>query len=340
MARLCQRFGYSASIMTHRSFLAPARIIGVLLIGALLAPQSATAQSKPSVISLEADGFTITTPGGGHVTLAYPSLLDEAQNATKPTAATVNGNTASRRVPARRQAHRPSAAARPSRSTSAACFDPPAHSHGDDPARRVQGRRDVAAKGQDAKPFPTQFDGEQFLFKGEPKPLTLTAAKGGAAFTIAMPFGWQQMQDGRKWNSPNFDYLFTTSMPRGEGNEAWFTFKLWPGGADQEPDRRWRSPRPAKPPTPDARTESHPATDAGRPGDRSRHHGTFTLDYPVLRRREVGRRSQADRAENFRRRRDDPIRRRRPRRRRLAAGRRHAHADARQPAGGREERYG
>ncbi len=122
------------------------------------------------------------------------------------------------------------------------------------------------------KRFPTQYDNEQFLLRGSPKPLALTAPNG-TTFTIAMPYGWHQIQDGRAWNSPNFDYMFTTAMP-GSNGEAWFTFKLWSGGLDKAP----AEPEPTKPAPAKMGmrlTQDGLAIEAGSAGH-------FTLTHPVL----------------------------------------------------------
>lgn len=139
-------------------------------------------------------------------------------------------------------------------------------------------------QGGAAQPFPTQFAGEQFVFKGEPKPVTLTSPQGEAV-TLEMPYGWHQIQDGRKWNSPNFDYLFATAMPGVDKGETWFSFKAWNGGLNEEPApgkkpaaARAEPPRPAPTPTHKLvlrlKTDGL-AIDAGSDGQ-------FTLGFPTF----------------------------------------------------------
>ncbi|MGE5607896.1 MAG: beta-galactosidase [Bacillota bacterium] len=235
--------------------------------------------AKAATITLENSGFVITSPAGDQLTLAYPSLLDESQNVTAPTSAAVKGNTVNLEYP--------KAVKLAIERNGAACSLHFSNLANDSRGVRMKmtlpgefkdgGKWQL--KGEPAKPFPNPFANEQFVLKGNPKPLTLTTPRGGV-FTISLPYGWQEIQDGRKWNSENFDYVFTTAMPRGEETEAWFTFKLWGGDADHEPAEPKSKDAPAKPAPAVPKTSLHLtqeglAIEAGSMGQ-------FKLEYPVF----------------------------------------------------------
>ncbi len=226
-------------------------------------------------------GLMLDGGAAGRFCLKYPALLDAAQKATEPVSVTVKGNTASVSYPqgVKLTATRAGAAIT-------------LHFTGITEAARGF-RMEMTLPGefknggkfqlQDEaeRPFPVEFGGEQFVFKGNPKPVTLTSPQG-ARFTVAMPYGWHQLQDGRKWNVANFDYMLATSMPTGGGNEAWFTFKAWSGGLDQEPPAPKPDVAKAVPPKPAAGprfalhlAQDGLAIDAGSDGQ-------FTLQYPVF----------------------------------------------------------
>ncbi len=226
-------------------------------------------------------GLTLDGGVSGNFCLRYPLLLDAAQKTTEPSSVTVKGNTANLSYPqgVKLEATRDGAAIT-------------LHFTGvTDAAKGFRMEMTLPGEFKDGgkfqlkdealKPFPTQFANEQFIFKGNPKPVTLTAPQG-ARFTVAMPYGWHQIQDGRKWNSDNFDYMFATSMPNGGGNEAWFSFKAWSGGLDQKPSAPKAAVAPAAAPKPAPGpkfalrlTQEGLAIDAGSDGQ-------FTLEYPVF----------------------------------------------------------
>ena len=226
-------------------------------------------------------GLVLDGGASGSFCLKYPALLDAAQKPTEPASVTVKGDTANLSYP--------------QGVTLTATREGPAitlHYAGVTKAARGF-RMEMTLPGefkhggkfqlQDeaVKSLPTEFTGEQFVFKGNPKPVTLISPEG-LRFTLAMPYGWHQLQDGRKWNSENFDYLFATAMPSGSGNEGWFSFKAWPGGLDQEPPTLKPDQAQAAPPKPAPSpkfalrlTQEGLAIDAGSDGQ-------FTLDYPVF----------------------------------------------------------
>jgi hypothetical protein len=213
--------------------------------------------------------------------LKFPALLDAAQKATPPTSVAVKGNTATISYPQ-------GVALTATREGAAITL----HFTGVTAAARAfQMAMVLPAEFKDgakfqlqdeaAKPFPTAFAGEQFVFKGNPKPFSL-ASPQGARFSVAMPYGWQQLQDGRKWNAANFDYMFSTAMPSETGTEAWFSFKAWSGGLDQEPPAPKPAVAVAAPPKPAPGpkfalrlTQEGLSIDAGSDGQ-------FTLEYPVF----------------------------------------------------------
>ena len=227
-------------------------------------------------------GLVLDGGASGSFCLKYPALLDDAQKPTQPASVTVQGATATVSYPqgVKLAATREGAAIT-------------LHFTGvTDAARGFRMEMVLPAEFKDGgkfqlqdeavQPFPKEFAGEQFVFKGNPKPVTLTSPQG-TRFTLAMPYGWHQLQDGRKWNAANFDYMLATSMPSGSGSDAWFTFKAWSGGFDQEPPAP--KPDPAKPAPPKPApvgpkfalrlTQEGLAVDAGSDGQ-------FTLTYPVF----------------------------------------------------------
>jgi hypothetical protein len=265
-----------------RTFICRSVVVGAMLF---LNWRAAGAAAEGN-ITLDSDGFVLSSPDGGRLVLGYPSLVDEAHNATKPTSSTVKGDTASVEYPqgVKLAVERKDSAVTlhfSGLNVSAKEF----HMEMTLPEEFDNGGT-WQLKGQEAMPFPAEFKGEQFVFKGDPKPLTLRAGKDKAAFTIAMPYGWHQIQDGRKWNSANFDYMFATAMPKGEGNEAWFSFKLWPGTVDQEPADVTAKPAAPRPVAakPVAAAEQKPTLRLTQQGlaIEAGSMGNFTLDYPVL----------------------------------------------------------
>ena len=254
---------------------------GVFLVGLLAAVAGVSGGAE---VRLTEQGWVLDAGASGTLCLEYPSLLDEAQQPTKPKGVSVRGNTASLTYPQGTQL----TATRNGATVQLHFTALPAAVKGFRMSMTLpSGFKDGGKwqlKGEAAKPFPAQFGGEQFVFKGNPQPVTLTSP-AGAAWSLSMPYGWQQVQDGRKWNSSTFDYLFTTEMPRGSGNEAYFTFKIWPGGLDQEP----AEPKPAAKPAPQKPAAAAPrepkaslrltreglAIEAGSGGQ-------FTLNYPVF----------------------------------------------------------
>ena len=226
-------------------------------------------------------GLVLDGGASGSFCLKYPALLDAAQNPIPPASVVTKGNTATLSFPQ-------GMSLTASREGAAVTL----HFTGvTETARGFRMEMVLPGEFKDGgkfqvqdeavKPFPKEFWGEQFVFKGNPKPFTLTAPQG-ARFTLAMPYGWQQLQDGRKWNAANFDYLFSTAMPSGAGNEAWFTFKAWSGGLEQEPPAPKAEVAKAAPPKPPPGpkfalnlTQEGLAIDAGSDGQ-------FTLTYPVL----------------------------------------------------------
>ena len=252
---------------------------GVFLVGLLAAVARVSGGEE---VRLSERGWVLNAGPSAALCLEYPSLLDEAQQPTKPNGVSVVGNTASLTYPQGTQLTA-------TRNGAAALLHftaLPAAAKGFRMSMTLPGGFKDGGKwqlkGEAAKPFPAQFGGEQFVFQGNPQPVTLTAP-AGAAWSLSMPYGWQQVQDGRKWNASTFDYVFTTDMPRGSGSEAYFTFKIWPGGLDREPAEPKPEPQPAAKPAPAARedklslrlTQEGLAIEAGSGGQ-------FALNYPVF----------------------------------------------------------
>ena len=162
-------------------------------------------------VSLASRGVSITTPADGQFVLDYPSLTDATQQPTSPTNVAVSKNKASMRYA--------------NGARLAVTFENCAvmlHFTGlpaDAKGLRMDMTLPITFKygqwqmdGAKPQPFPAQFAGEQFVFKGNPQPVKLIGPHGGA-FTLSMPYGWQQMQDNRKWNTDSFAYM-TATGPR------------------------------------------------------------------------------------------------------------------------------
>jgi hypothetical protein len=237
----------------------------------------AGADGPSATITLDSQGFCIATPGDEPLVLRFPTLFDATQQPVKSVGAKATGNTASIEYPqgAKLEVTR-SGATVTLHFTGLTETTKGFRMEMTLPGEFKDGGK-FQLKGEDVKPFPTEFGGEQYVFKGAPKPVTLIGPRGGA-FTVAMPYGWHQVQDGRKWNSPNFDYLFTTAMPRGDNNEAWFTFKLW---SSSEPKSAEAKPKAKPAPAPRAQATSLRLTREGLAIEAGSA-GHFTLAYPVF----------------------------------------------------------
>lgn len=258
-------------------------VFSIALLALVFALREATAASSPVgasgvTLSLESRGVAIKTPADGELVLEYPTLTDAAQKLTPPTGVTVRGNTASMRY-----ADGASLTATLDNGSIMLHFTAlPAAAKG----MRMEMPVPIAFKdggkfqleGAAAKPFPAEHAGEQFVFKGNPTPVKLIGPKGGA-FTITMPYGWQQMQDNRKWNTDSFGYMLATDLGR-TGSEAYYTFKVLTG--DEKPTPALKLAPVAARPAPTPKTwlsvrlsNNGVAIDAGGLG-------SFTLEYPVL----------------------------------------------------------
>lgn len=234
--------------------------------------------SRAVEFQLAEQGLVIDVGTSGKFCLEYPALTGSEQEPTKPSGVEVKGNTATISYPSgvKLTATRTGA-------TVALHFTGVT-----DAAKgfRMEMTLPVGFKnggkfqlqGEAAKPFPAENAGEQFVFRGNPKPFALTTP-GGETFTLAMPYGWDEMSDGRKWNSEWFQYRTSTEMPRGGGGEAWYTFKVWSGGLDKMPGE----PKPVKP-APAPKVERKTGLHLGQNGlvIDAGSMGQFTLAWPVL----------------------------------------------------------
>jgi len=195
----------------------------LLLAGAAL-PAAAAVDVK-----LTAEGVSIGTPSEGPFVLTYPVLLDKADKQTRPgTAALAKGGArmdypGGGRMTATLEGDK----------VMLHFTELPAAAHG----LRMDMTLPIAwadggtwqMEGEPSKSFPSQFAGEQFVFKGNPRPVKLVSPQG-AAFTLSMPHGWQQMQDNRMWNNnKSFGYMVSAQMPGEAGGEAYYTFQIVTG---------------------------------------------------------------------------------------------------------------
>jgi hypothetical protein len=184
-------------------------------------------------LSLDVDGLAIRTPAEGRLVLEYPSLSSAQQEQVRPEGVKASGKKAAMLYPNGARAE--------------ITLD------GDDvsvhftaipsgvkgvrmdmtvPLAMKDGGRWRFEDGETG-PFPKDFGGEQFVFKGGVQPVRLTTP-GGAAFTLAMPHGWQQMQDNRKWNTDSFAYMTSADLPQ-TGGEAYYSFHVGTGAARPKP---------------------------------------------------------------------------------------------------------
>ena len=240
------------------------------------AAAGADSPAAAGTLSLEAEGFCITTPADGRLVLGYPSLLDKAQKPTPPTDVKVSGDTASIEYPGGVKL----AVTREGAEIKLHFTGVTEAAHGFRmemilPGEFKDGGR-FQLQGEAMKPFPAEYHGEQSVFKGQPKPVTLIAPHG-SAIKIEMPYGWHQIQDARQWNTPTFNYQFATEMPRGASNEAWFAFKLDAGGGTVKPagSKTKTAPAAHAPGTSLRLTREGLMIEAGSAGQ-------FTLTYPVF----------------------------------------------------------
>jgi len=249
----------------------------VAFVCVLVVAVAGTDACRAAEVRFTRDGMMLDMGTGGSYCLRYPVLTDQAQKPTKPDSVTADDKGAV-------LSYGGGVKLAVTRSGAAVTLH---FTHLNETARGFRMEMTLPGEfaegatfqlqGGQAKAFPARFAGEQFVLKGEPRPLVLTPPRG-AAFTLAMPYGWHQIQDGRKWNSPNFDYMLATAMPGNGAGEAYYTFKVWSGGLDKAPPE----PRPL-PPAPKPRQHRFAlrlapaglAIDAGSDGQ-------FTLNYPVM----------------------------------------------------------
>ncbi|MCX7046141.1 MAG: beta-galactosidase [Candidatus Sumerlaeota bacterium] len=207
--------------------------------------RAADPQSGGAKVSFGERGVCIATPSDGQFILEYPILLDAAQKQIKPAPAQMEGKTAKMRYSNGAQME--------------ATMDGSAITlHFTSlPAEAKEFRMEMAVpivfkdggkwemEGGGLKPFPAKCEGEQFVFKGEPKPVKIVCPKG-AEFTLSMPYGWQQMQDNRKWNGNSFGYMTSTQMPQSGAGEGYYTFSVITGAAGEAAAKDGRDVRDAK----------------------------------------------------------------------------------------------
>lgn len=252
-------------IMSLRPFV---RWTALVLFGAI-------AISAAAEVKLTTEGVCVQTSAEGQFVLTYPALLDSAKKETRPGAATLAKGAAAMDYPGGGHV----TATIEGGSVSLHFTNLPAEAKG----LRMDMKLPIAwadggtwqMEGEAAKTFPKEFADKQFVFNGNPRPVKLISPQG-AAFTLSMPHGWQQMQDYRMWNTKNFGYMITADMPREANGEAYYTFQVAAGKGKA-------SSAAAKPPAKAAPkpslalrlTNDGVGIDAGGMGQ-------FTLQYPVL----------------------------------------------------------
>jgi len=246
-------------------------------LAALLLAASAV---QAADVALTPKGFAIHAGDLGDLVLDYPSLtVGSARQA--PTAAAVSGavasltyaNGASLRLELAKaggvQIH---ATQLPSevKGISLTLTIPPT----------LAGQARWSIDGAAPQPLPAAPGKDAFLFKHDAKRLVLTDA-AGAGFSIALPHGFQQLQDNRVWNTPTFQWIAFAELPRSGAGEATFTLRLGePGDTAGAP----AAVMPASSAKPAAAVQEHLALGVTEKGIHvtAGSMGSFTLDYPVL----------------------------------------------------------
>lgn len=82
---------------------------------------------------------------------------------------------------------------------------------------------------KDAQPFPATKPKDAFFFRGDAKKLRLATADG-AGIVIGLPYGYQQLQDNREWNTKNFQWVSHSHFPT-DGTSYTYTITDAAGGA-------------------------------------------------------------------------------------------------------------
>ncbi len=128
--------------------------------------------------------------------------------------------------------------------------------------------------------LPAVAGADAFLWRGDAKRFTLTD-QGGKGLAVVIEHGYQQLQDNRVWNTPSFQWLSFSALPRSGSGEAWFTVHLLEPDAPLPPAEPSVSapPVPVKPAAAESlvMTLSEKGIELGCGGM-----GSFTLAFPVL----------------------------------------------------------
>jgi len=233
----------------------------------------ASALAADPKVSLEADGVRIETPQDGPFTLSYPLLRTGPDKSVRAESATIAKNVATAKYPGGGRV----SATHNGDSITLHFTDLPADAKGlrmEMPlpiGLAEKGKWQI--EGEPVQPFPAKFAGAQHVFKGNPQPVKLICP-GGAAFTLSMPHGWQELQDNRMWNTQSFIYVLSADMPR-EGQEAYYTFRVTTG------DKKLTDAPPPRPAAPAKASLALKLTSEGVNIDAGSL-GHFKLEYPVL----------------------------------------------------------
>lgn len=82
---------------------------------------------------------------------------------------------------------------------------------------------------KDARPFPAEKPADAFFFRGDAKVFRVTDA-GGAGLVIGLPYGYQQLQDNRQWNSKQYQWVSFSHFPT-DGSAYSYVISDAAGGA-------------------------------------------------------------------------------------------------------------
>ena len=149
------------------------------------------------------------------------------------------------------------------------------------PAATAAGKVRWSIDGSAPQALPEAAGQDAFLFKHDAKRLVLTDADG-AGLSVALPFGFHQLQDNRVWKTATFQWIAFADLPRSGGNEGRFAFRV-SDAADKAgaPAVAWT---PAAKPAAGGAASDRLSLGVGDKGIRiaAGNMGTFELAYPTV----------------------------------------------------------
>jgi lysophospholipase L1-like esterase len=181
-------------------------------------------QASALEISLEANGIHLKTDDPvGTVRLSYPMIFKEGANPHGPSSVYVTNYTANLEfangakavlkigeggVLSLQSTALPDGAMKVSHSFTV-------------PVGNFLGKVKWSIDGSDAKDFPDQKTAGGFISRGDALRIALSAG-GSGGVAIKLPYGYQELQDQREWNTQNFKWVSYSHLPR----EGVYTYSI------------------------------------------------------------------------------------------------------------------